>query len=105
MLFHKNPISRITSTIFWFPWLLKIHKNHIDHFKCGNCGLCGSSKIHGDHTDQYWLTSNMVIVDCVVLQNSRIPGYWFFRRGRNSAYPSLAISSFGMKRSDAELMQ
>ncbi len=44
MLFHKNPISRTTSTIFWFPWLLKIHKNHIDHFKYGKCGLCGSSK-------------------------------------------------------------
>ncbi len=35
MLFHKNPISRTTSTIFWFPWLLKIHKNHIDLHKKG----------------------------------------------------------------------
>ncbi len=62
-------------------------------------------KIHGYQTDHCWLFCNTVNVDCVVLQNSRIPGYWFFRRGRNSAYPSLAISSFGMKRSDAELMQ
>lgn len=62
-------------------------------------------KIHGCHTDHCWLFFNMVIVVRVVFQNSRVPGYWFFRRGRNSEYPSLAISSFGMKRSDAELMQ